>query len=406
MARPRRIALLISQDIGFCRRVLEGVHDYAVTQRWLFHDAPADVRALAPMRRWKPDGVICGLFDEQIARGLERCPAPVVNTASMVMSWQGPLVDVDHQAVGRMAGDHLLERGLRHFGFFGSAHAGCSVGREAGFRERLAERGFSLSVCHAEYRPIPPVEASWTGLVRPVRNWLMRLPKPVGILASHDRPGRDLAETCVQIGLRVPDEVAILGVDDDEFECKLSHPPLSSVKNPGVQVGYEAAALLDRLMAGEKPERQRIFVSPSYVAARRSTETTALADPDVAMALVFIREHLANDISVDDVAEIVGTSRRTLERRFTAALGNSILGEIQRMRIERAKHLLAETDLKLSVIAQQCGIRSSARFASVFKRMTGHRPSVFRWLAGDRILGPSEMAAHRAESSGDLTNSG
>jgi LacI family transcriptional regulator len=220
------------------------------------------------------------------------------------------------------------------------------------------------------------------------------LPKPVGILASHDRPGRDLAETCVQLGLRVPDEVAILGVDDDEFECKLSHPPLSSIRNPGVQIGYDSAQLLDQLMSGQKPETVRMYIPPSYVAARRSTETTALADPDVAAALIWIREHLSQDISVDDVAEVTGTSRRTLERRFGSALGSSILGEIQRMRIERAKHLLAETDLKLSVIAQQCGIRSGARFAVVFKRMTGHRPSVFRCLAGGRIV---DQAAAEAE---------
>jgi len=391
MTRARRIALLIGQDIGFCRRVLQGVHDYAITRGWVFHDARADVRALRPMRLWKPDGVICSLFDEDIARGLARFDVPVVNTSSMITAWKGPLVDVDNLEVGRLAAEHLLDRGFRHFGFLGSAGGGCSMGRAAGFRRRLAESGFAPFVCHAEYRPVPVLDASWQGLNRSVRNWLLRLPKPVAVLASHDKPGRDLVDTCHQLGLRVPDDVAVLGVDDDEFECKLCHPQLSSVYNPGVQIGYEAARLLDRLVTGESPKQVRIAIPPTHVVARQSTETTAVEDPDVAAALIWIRDHLAEDISVDAVVEAIGTCRRTLERRFRAAVGDSILDRIRWMRIEKAKHLLAETDLKLSVIAQQCGVGSPARLTVIFKQVTGHSPSLFRRAAGDH---PN----HRTES--------
>lgn len=382
-ARPRRIALLIGQEIGFCRRVLQGVHDYAVTRGWVFHDAPPDVRVLRPLLAWKPDGIICSLFDARVARELERCGLPVVNTVNAIGTWAGPMVDVDHAAVGRLAAEHLLDRGLLNFGFYGSENAGCSVGREAGFRARLAEAGFSVSACHVEYQPVPPLEASWSSLVEPVRDWLLGLPKPVGVLASYDRPARHLADACGQLGLRVPDEVAIVGVDDDEFECKLCRPPLSSVRSPAVQIGYEAAALLDRLMSGSSPTQLQVAIQPAYVVARQSTEVAAVADEEVAAALCWVREHLAQELGVDDVAAAVGTSRRTLERRFRRVLRTSILGEIQRMRIEKAKHLLAETDLKLSAIARQCGVGGAVRFAAVFKQVAGFPPSVFRRLASD-----------------------
>lgn len=386
MPPVRRIALLIGPDMGFSRRVLQGVHAYAITRDWVFHDAPADIRVLTPMWRWKPDGIICGLYDEDVARRLEKARVPIVNTSSTVPAWRGPLVDVDHEEIGRLGAEHLLERGLRNFGFFGSSRAGSSTGREEGFRKRLTQAGFSPSYCHAEYRPAPPLDASWSGLDRPVRNWLLRLPKPVGILASHDKPGRDLADACNQLGLRVPDEVAILGVDDDEFECRLCNPPLSSVKNPGVQIGYEAARLLDRMMSGKPPAQLRLTIPPTHVVARQSTEMTAVDDAEVAGALTWVRDHLTHDISVDDVAEALGISRRTLERRFRAVLGDSVLGEIRRLRIEKAKHLIAETDLKLSVVAQQCGIHGLARLTAVFKQVTGYAPSVFRRLAGDRRI--------------------
>lgn len=384
MSRARRVALLIGQDIGFCRRVLQGVHEYAITRGWVFHDARADIRALRPMRMWKPDGVICSLFDEEVARRLARCDVPAVNTSSMITAWKGPLVDVDHLEVGRLAAEHLLDRGFRSFGFLGSAGGGCSMGRAAGFSKRLAQAGFTPFVCHAEYRPVPVLDASWQGLSRSVQSWLLRLPKPVGVLASHDKPGRDLVDTCHQLGLRVPDEVAVIGVDDDEFECRLCHPPLSSVHNPGVQIGYEAAGLLDRLLSGKSPRQLRVSIPPTHVVARQSTETTAVEDPDVAAALIWIREHLAENISVDGVVEAIGTCRRTLERRFRAAVGDSILERIRRMRIEKAKHLLAETDLKLSVIAQQCGIGSTARLTVLFKQVTGYQPSLFRRTAANR----------------------
>lgn len=391
MRRVRRIALLIGQDIGFCRRVLQGVHDYAITRDWIFHDARADIRVLRSMRLWKPDGIICSLFDDHLAARLAHSRVPVVNTASMIASWQGPLVDVDNEAVGRLAAEHLLERGFRHFGFLGSARAGCSMVRASGFARRLAADGFIPSVCHAEYMPVPLLDASWRGLDRSVRSWLLKLPKPVAILASHDKPGRDLAETCHQLGLRVPEEVAVLGVDDDEFECRLCHPSLSSVRNPGEQIGYEAAKLLDQLIAGEKPPRLRIAIPPAHVVARQSTETTAVQDSEVAGALIWIRDHLAENISVDEVAAAVGTCRRTLERRFRSAVGDSILEKIRQLRVQKAKRLLAETDMKLSAIAQQCGVGSPARLTVIFRQATGRPPSAFRRAASERSTDEADV---------------
>ena len=378
MDKTRRIAILMGQDLGYCRGVFRGIHTYAGDKNWVFRDGPPDTKILHPLRQWRPHGIIAHLFDSKFAQRVIALHTPLVNTTSTLSQLKVPLVEVDNGQVGRLAAEHFLQRGFQHFGYFGSAWTGFSKRREQGFRQSLERDGCTLSSCYAEYLPRPPVGSSWTSVDRQVQDWLLKLPKPVGVLASNDVPARHLVETCRQLGLRVPFDIAVLGVDNDELECLLSHPPLSSVANPAEQIGYEAAKLLDRLMSGRRQPRKPLFIAPTHIATRQSTDIVAIADADVSAAVAFIRDHAVEGIGVSEVVERLSIARRGLERRFRKFLDRSVLEEIQRVRVERAKRLLVETDLPMPSIARRCGFSTPQRLAAVFRWLVGCAPSVYR----------------------------
>jgi LacI family transcriptional regulator len=207
---------------------------------------------------------------------------------------------------------------------------------------------------------------------------LENLPKPVAILADHDVAAHDLADACQQIGLRVPEQAAILGVDNDELECQLAFPPISSVAIPGERIGYEAAWVLDRMLSGHPPPAKPLFLPPLRVVARQSTSTLAVEDPVVAEALHLIRNHVDRRFKVAELADQLIVRRRALEEKFRKILGRSVLEEIHHARIEYAKQLLNETDWKLLQIARRCGFSTPQRLSVVFQKLTGMTPSEYR----------------------------
>jgi LacI family transcriptional regulator len=350
MVAVRRIALLMGQDIGYTRGVLQGVQAYGHGRAgWIFRDGPPDLRIVGALREWRPHGIIAHLFDRKVANALIKLRIPLVNTTSTFTDLGVPLIEVDHAKVGQMAADYFLDRGFRNFGYFGSSWTGFSKGREAAFRKRVEERGFTVRSCYAEYLPRPPVEESWKVVDARTRTWLQALPKPVAILSSNDIPARGLSEMCRQLELQIPEQVALLGVDNDELECNLARPNLSSVELPSQRVGYEAAKVLHRLMDGRSP-RQHSPLAPLAVITRQSTDTLAIQDAEVAAALAFIRNHAHQDISVSSVLNVVPMSRRVLEQKFREELGRTVLAEIRRVRLEFVKTLLRDTDLQMRQI--------------------------------------------------------
>jgi LacI family transcriptional regulator len=381
--RPvRRIALLMSLDLSFCREVLAGVQAFATqNEHWIFHHAPPDPAVLRPLRQWNPHGIIAHVMMPEFARRAVRLGKPMVDTAYTLSNLPVPTVDVDHFAVGRLAAEHFLQRGFVHFGFFGSGRATYAREREIGFRQRLAEASHAVSTCRAEYFPRLPLGASWTKMDQRVRRWLEELPKPVAIFAINDVPARDLADMCHRLGFRVPDEVAILGVDNDETECRLASPPLSSIALPSQQIGYEAARMLDRMLTGKRAQPPSMFLPPIRVVTRQSTDTLAVTDPVVRNALDYIRQHAAEGVNVARVVQEIGAGRRELERHFRGVLGHSVLHEIRRVRVERAKELLTATDLAMPMIARRCGFSTPQRMTVVFRQFTGKVPTAFRNLA-------------------------
>ena len=242
----------------------------------------------------------------------------------------------------------------------------------------MASAGHTVSSCYTEYLPDLAAAALWQKSTQKTQRWLRQLVKPVAILCCEDAPARYLADVCSQIGLRVPEDVALLGVGNDDLDCTLTQPTLSSIAVPTERIGFEAAALLDRLMAGEADTPGPLLLPPLHVITRHSTDLTAVDDEAVQAALRHIRQHSHEDLSVDQVARAIAVGRRLLERRFRSVLGRSVLEEINRVRVERAKDLLANTHLPIATVAQRSGFATTRRLDVVFARHAGLCPRAYR----------------------------
>lgn len=379
MREVQRIALLMGQNIGFCRGVLRGVHAYSIDRpSWVFRDAEPEVSVVDSLKEWNPHGIIVHLYDKTLLANLRRWKTPIVSVTNTLPSARFPLVIADDRRIGQMAAAHFLDRGFTRFGYFGSDWTGFSKLREAGFREKLEEAGYEVRSCYAEFLPRPSAAMSWALTDQMVLDWLAHLDKPAAILASNDVPARQLTDLCRLAGYRVPDDLAILGVDNDELECLLSRPPLSSVQMPREKIGYEAARLLDQIMHGRTPPEEPIILPPTKIVTRQSTDIVAIDDPDVSAAVEFIRHHIAEHLNVATVTETISLSRRKLERKFKKLLGRTVLEEIQNARIEQAKRLLIETDFLMGAIAKRSGFGTSGRMTIVFSEKTGMTPTEFR----------------------------
>jgi LacI family transcriptional regulator len=270
----------------------------------------------------------------------------------------------------------LLDQGFRRFGFFGIEGENWSSRRRDAFAARVAAVGCS-SVAHAVPRETARQEA-WEKSERALSAWLAALPKPAGLMLATDQLGPHTLEACRRAGVVVPDELGVIGVDNDGPLCEVSDPPLSSVWPDHRRVGYEAARLLDQLMLGSERPRDPIFCPPRGVHARKSTDTLAVDDRAVAQALRFIREHGCEEIGVEDVVNKVPMSRSVLQRRFRALLGRSIHDEIVRVRLARARELLQGTDLPIAEIAERTGFKHQEYMGAVFRRRLQQTPAAIR----------------------------
>jgi LacI family transcriptional regulator, galactose operon repressor len=284
-------------------------------------------------------------------------------------------ISSDPNEVSRLAAEHLLDRRLAHFAYVGSDDHGWSKRREKSFHGYLLQRGFEPHIYPTPKRSRDRVWEREQGLMA---RWISKLPTPIGLFACDDDRGREVLEVCGLLGLNVPEDIAVIGVDNDEVFCELADPPLSSVSLNAETAGYRAAALLDAMMRGRVRKRQRIIVDALGVVTRRSTDIVAVDDEDIVAALQFIRHEQGRGISVDDVVEKVAVSRRHLEIRFRDTIGRSILEEIQLVRLDRARRLLAETTYPISKVADLAGFGSTGYFIQFFQRRVGKTPRKYR----------------------------
>lgn len=283
-------------------------------------------------------------------------------------------VTTDSEAIGILAAEHLLNRGFRQFAYCGVEGLPWSGLRGDSFSRRLRQDGFEThSYCPpVKRRSVRPAEGRFLAA------WLTGLPKPLGVMAGNDDRGEQVIEACKMAGIRVPDDVAIVGADNDDLVCDLSDPPLSSVAISFERAGYDCAEVLDGLMRGDKRGQRQISVLATHVVTRRSTDIVAVDDPQLAAALRFIRDHARDVVSVPDVARAAGLSRRVLEKRFRSSLRRSALAEIRRVRVAQICRLLVETSLSVSEIAGALGYQGSEHLARYFRSERHMPPLAYR----------------------------
>lgn len=328
------------------------------------------------LKKWRGDGILTRTGTSAIADAVRQTGAPMVELRSPRLNPGTPWVGVDNRAMGRIVAEHLMQRGFRSFGVYEIGTEIFFEQRRVNFIETVAAAGCSCSVYHAKGPPERP--SQWERHQEELARWVQGLPKPVGIMACTDQLGFYLLEACARAGVSVPEEVAVVGVENEESLCAMAVPSLSSVRFNAEAAGYEAASILDRMMAGEPPPAEPVFFEPLGVAVRGSSDVVAIDDREIAQAVRFIREHACEGISVTDVLREVPLSRSVLERRMQAALGRAPKEEINRVRIERVKELLSGTDLSLAAIAHRTGFRGPQYLVEVFRRRIGVTPGAYR----------------------------
>ena len=372
-----RVALLVETSKSYGRGVLRGI------SRWVRDHGPwtlyADERGLEDriprrLEATRFSGVISRLRKDRLPAAWRRSKLPVVFLRREDSGAVERGVYSDEAAIAVAAASHLVDQGFRHLAFCGVATTWSNL-RQQAFCERAAQCRVTVDAFSSRLKDSPGMHPDD---VPSLARWIESLPKPVGVMAAYDVRALEVLEATRVLGLDVPDDIAIIGVDDDEVLCELGSPHLSSVAHNLQCIGYEAARMLAADMAGVSIHKEAVFVPPMGVTVRRSTDILAIDDPDLRRALRLIRARACHRLSPDDVADATALSRRSLDRHFTKHIGRSIHDEIVRTKLLASKRLLAETDLKVSAIASRCDFGHAAQFCNVFKKAFGVTPTEYR----------------------------
>jgi LacI family transcriptional regulator len=377
---PRRVALLIEASRAYARGLVRGVAQYnRQHQGWAVFYTPRGLDDPPPawLRAWEGDGILARINDRRMAQAVARKRVPVVELRRALGQPGLPSIGPDDEAVARLAAEHLRQCGFQQFGFIGlprGTHPAMDLRADA-FAECLAAWRLPCARFHLQRDRRGDF---WEQQCRVIIDWLRRLPQPVGLMACNDDLGLLVLDACRRAAILVPDQVAVLGVGNDECLCDLAVPPLSSVDLDPQRIGYEAAQMLDCLMARRALPEASGLVPPRGVVARASTDVLAVADQGVVRAVRLIRQRACGPLQVAEVLREARMSRAALEPRLKRTLGRTIHQEIDRVRIARVKELLLTTTAPLKQIAQQAGYRYPEYMMRVFRRTTGQTPGEFR----------------------------
>ena len=381
ISRPRRIvALLVETSNAFSREVLHGVRDWMRTHgAWAIHLSEQGRGNQPPswLRQWRGDGIIARIETPAIAKAVRACRVPVVNVSAAGLAPEFSAVISESRAIARLAAAHLLERGLRSFGYCGDARFAWSRRHGENFAAALRDAGHSCDIFPTARHDFADRKNEHAKLAR----WLKTLPKPAGVMACYDIRGQQVLDVCRALTLRVPEEIAVIGQHNDDLLCELCDPPLSSVIPNARRVGIEAARTLDRLMRGKRSAAVPLQIPPIGVATRASTDLVAADDPRVTAAIRFIREHTSNKMTVNDIARAAGMSRSLLERRFREVVGTSIWDHVLQLRLRSAEQLLTQTTSSIAEIAERTGFGTAEHFSATCRRLRDASPRELR-LAG------------------------
>lgn len=390
----KTVMILCDERRGFYRDILRGIFKYSSLYGpwrycggyWEMH-TPIKKSKIHDMGSiWVPDGIITISYDvygKKInIKELIPPRTPIIFLSEKNIIAKSPNVITDDVAIGEMAAEYLLSLGFKFFGYCGMTEFYWSKGRGESFSDKIAQAGFETDFYK---RPRPNTKIGVEKEQEFIVKWLKSLPKPVGIMACNDFRSQIIIEAIRKAGLLVPDDVAVIGVDNDTFLCEVSAIPISSVALNAKRVGFEVAELLDKLMAGtQKKKNETIIVRPTHVVTRHSTKIEAIDDPDVLKALHFIHDHVREIIQVGDVVNATDLSRRILQKRFKKILDHTIIEEISRARVELISRILIETNTSVSNIALSLGFSDIPHMVRYFKKIKGITPLRYRNQYGQK----------------------
>lgn len=377
--RPLEVAVLVDTCTGWGRRLVRGVSGYAIKHGpWhIWAESRGREEVMRLPRDWPGDGVIARVFNRRISDELAETGLPVVNVSSIgVDHCPFPRVSSDFRASAQLAFDHFAERGFKNFGYIGPLGRRYVQTHAGAFRETVREAG---AECHI----FNLIDASisnrrWSAIQKEFAVWLNGIPKPISVFSWATSAGSRTLALCRELGIAVPDEVAVLAGDNDPLLCNVTLPPMSGLVIGSEQIGYRAAHKLACMMAGEEVDPEDELIPPNHIDMRASTEVLAVEDKAMRWALQYLREHVFEPININDIAIEAALSRRQLERKFRDWLGRTPAEEIRRVRLARVRELLAETDLSVAEIATASGFSSLEYMSTAFKAATGLTPLRYR----------------------------
>jgi LacI family transcriptional regulator len=381
---PKRpsVALIVETSLAPGREIVRGIARYMHEHGpWAIYHEPHSIEELqdAWLDDWKGDGIIARLKHDRIAREAEKAierGIPVVDVLGEVSDAKVPLVHTDDAAISRMTADNLIGKGYRHFGYCGMANVQWSDIRRDQFRKTVEAAGFDCDCMTVLLREDP----KWSRDVedKQLEEWIKGIKTPAGLMVCSDQRSQRVLEACRRLGIAVPEEIAVVSCNNDEPLCEMCNPPLSSVWADHSQIGYEAAALLDRWMAGQTPPTEPLMLPPRRIVERRSSDSLAIEDELVATAARYIREYACDGIGVDEVVAHVPASRSVLQRRYRRVMGRTMHDEIVMARLKRAQQLLADTDQPIALIAQRTGFKHQEYMGTVFRQKLNVTPAKYR----------------------------
>jgi LacI family transcriptional regulator len=373
------VALLVETSNSYARGILRGIHEYARSRRWSLYLTEHGRHEIDESfaGNWKFDGVIARIETGHMAQIIAKMNVPTVDVSAARLVEGIPWVETDDEAITKLALEHLRDCGLQNFAFFGDPFYNWSTWRQHAFERMLGRPDIARAqVFNLPPRKVPGVK--WWTQREAIRTWLESLPKPVGIFACYDGCGQQLLEICRYYEFMVPNDIAIVGVDNDELLCEVTTPSMSSVMPNALRTGAYAAEILDRMMHGQKLSGRKHSIEPLGVRKRVSTDVLTVEDRHVAEAVGFIRKNAHKNIRVEDVLATVPLSRRVLEGRFRKALNRTPHQEILRVRTNAVRELLLETDMSLAEISEVLGIEHPEYLSVFFKKETGLTPREYR----------------------------
>lgn len=358
------------------RRVFKGIVRYATEHKW--HLSPYLFSGHFVPHGWPADGAIT-LYGKPLCKFIEELDMPKVDVTIREMGQTVPRVTVDDSAISRLAVKHFMERGFKHFAFYSWPMVDVNTLRRNAFFDALKKVGVPEENLHEIHQSPDNLLGRWEKHQERIYHQLEKLPRPLAVFTGQDNLGATLIEICSRKGIHVPEEISILGVDDIELLCDCLAVPLSSIDTNLEKMGYTAAQQLDRLMKGEITNGEPpILIEPKQIVLRQSTDALAVAHPAVVKALQFIKDHFHEPITLEDIGEHAGMSKRGMEKAFLKHLGSSPATELRRVRLDTAKRLLTETNDKISSIAWDCGYSNSSNLSFAFNRETGMSPRAYR----------------------------